>query len=61
MIPALKKTNNSSVGIEELKDGVYNEAESHESFLEALNAWRGAGKKKEEEPGSAKSSKKVKF
>ena len=31
MIPALKKTNNSSVGIEELKDGVYNEAESHES------------------------------
>lgn len=58
----LKKSENSAnVGMEELKFGEYNEAESHNSFLEALNAWRGAGKKKDDEPESAKSNKKVKF
>lgn len=50
----------SLVGISALKDGAYNEAESHQGFLEALNAWRNAGKKNDE-PSSAKSSKKVKF
>lgn len=50
----------SLVGIDALKDGQYNEAESHQGFLEALNAWREAGKNKDE-PASAKSSKKVKF
>jgi len=50
----------SLVGISSLKEGSYNEAESHEGFLEALNAWRNAGKKNDE-PGSAKSTKKVKF
>lgn len=48
------------VGISALKEGAYDEAESHEGFLEALNAWRNAGKKNDE-PGSAKSTKKVKF
>lgn len=60
MIPVLKKTNNSNVGIEELKDGQYDEAESHKGFLEALNAWRGVAKK-DDEPASTKSNKKVKF
>ena len=50
----------SLVGISALKEGQYNEAESHQGFLEALNAWRDAGKKNDE-PSSAKSSKKVKF
>ena len=56
------KTNAESglVGIFSLKEGQYNESESHEGFLEALNAWRNAGKKSEE-PAFAKSSKKVKF
>ena len=61
MIPVLKKANNALIGVEELKDGQYDEAESHNSFLEALNAWRGAGKKNDDEPGSTKSNKKVKF
>ena len=50
----------SLVGISALKEGSYSEAESHQGFLEALNAWRNAGKKSDE-PASAKSSKKVKF
>lgn len=33
-----------NVGIVDLKDGVYNEAESHNQFLDALNAWRNSGK-----------------
>ena len=37
------------VNMEGLGDGEYNEAEAHESFLEALNAWRNAGKPKEEQ------------
>ena len=37
------------VNVETLGDGVYNEQEAHESFLEALNAWRNAGKPKEEQ------------
>lgn len=37
------------VNIDALVDGVYNEQEAHESFLEALNAWRNAGKPKEEQ------------
>ena len=36
------------VTISTLGDGAYDEAEDHESFLEALNAWRKAGKPKEE-------------
>lgn len=37
-----------------LKDGVYDEEEQRNSFLQALNAWRNAGKSEEQ-----KSSKKV--
>ena len=36
------------VNIATLGDGAYDEAEAHESFMEALNAWRTAGKPKEE-------------
>jgi len=36
------------VGIEPLAEGAYDEAKAHESFMEALNAWRTAGKPKEE-------------
>jgi len=32
------------VGIKMLKEGNYNENESHEEFLEALNGWRDRGK-----------------
>jgi hypothetical protein len=32
------------VGIKMLKEGNYNENESHEEFLEALNEWRDRGK-----------------
>lgn len=39
---------NDSIGITKLADGAYDEAESHTGFLEALNAWRSAGKPKEE-------------
>ena len=35
--------------MEKLAEGVYNEAESHNGFLEALNAWRNAGKPKEQQ------------
>ena len=46
-----KSDNDSNVGIPLLKEGTYNEEESHEGFLNALNAWRNAGKKdKGEEP-----------
>lgn len=38
----------SLVGIPSLKEGQYDEQESHEGFLEALNAWRKAGKPKDE-------------
>ena len=38
----------SMVNIETLGEGTYDEAAEHESFLEALNAWRNAGKPKEE-------------
>jgi hypothetical protein len=55
-------TANSLVGISSLKEGAYSEAESHNGFLEALNAWRVAGNKDESgATASAKSSKKVKF
>lgn len=56
-------TANSLVGISSLKEGSYSEAESHNGFLEALNAWRVAGGKKDDSgaTASAKSSKKVKF
>ena len=33
------------VGIDTLKDGAYDEKESHDGFLEALTAWRDAGKR----------------
>ena len=39
---------NSKIGMTLLKDGVYDENESHAGFLEALNAFR--GKKTEETP-----------
>ena len=32
------------VGIKMLKEGNYNEDQSHEDFLEALNGWRDRGK-----------------
>lgn len=56
-------TANSLVGISSLKEGSYSEAESHNGFLEALNAWRVAGGKNDDNgaTASAKSSKKVKF
>ena len=45
-----------------MKDGVYDEGESHEGFLNALNAWRDAGKTdKEKSTPSTNKSKKVKF
>lgn len=28
----------------DLKEGIYNEVESHNEFLDALNAWRNSGK-----------------
>jgi hypothetical protein len=31
-----------------LADGAYDEAESHNAFIEALNAWRNEGKPKEQ-------------
>lgn len=34
---------------ENLAEGLYNEEEAHDSFMEALNAWRNAGKSKEEQ------------
>jgi hypothetical protein len=37
------------VNIQTLGDGAYDEAEAHDSFMEALNAWRNAGKPKEEQ------------
>jgi hypothetical protein len=40
-----------------LKEGAYNEEESHNGFLEALNAWRNAGKPEGETP---KPDKKIK-
>lgn len=54
--------NAANVGIPLLSEGAYSEAESHEGFLNALNAWRDAGKPDEEKktPSSNK-SKKVKF
>lgn len=55
----------SLVGISSLKEGAYDEHESHKGFLEALNAWRNAGKAQDgkgDEPASAsRSEKKVKF
>jgi hypothetical protein len=42
-------TDGSLVGISALKEGAYNEDESHNGFLEALNAWRDAGKPKDEQ------------
>ena len=46
-----KSDNDANVGIPLLKDGAYSEEESHGGFLNALNAWRNAGKKdKGEEP-----------
>ena len=45
--------------MEKLAEGAYNEAESHNGFLEALNAWRNAGKPKEEQQ-SIQSTKKGK-
>ena len=42
-----------------LKDGNYDEAESHNGFLEALNAWRKKPDDKQEEtPGKKKMGKK---
>lgn len=35
-------------GTNSLLAGEYNEADSHNAFLEALNAWRNAGKAPEE-------------
>ena len=52
----------ANVGITNLKDGAYDEAESHEGFLNALNAWREAGKPKDEKSTpSTNKQKKVKF
>jgi hypothetical protein len=46
--PVKKQTkisdNDANVGIPLLKDGAYDEGESHEGFMNALNAWRNAGK-----------------
>ena len=50
--------------MDELNVGAYDEGESHNSFLEALNAWRNIGKKPEDQVKSTpnqSSSKKVKF
>ncbi len=44
-------------GANNLLDGAYNEEESHQGFLEALNAWRG----KPEEPEKKSQEKKVRF
>ena len=46
-MPAESSSGNGNVGISSLKDGSYNEAESHNGFLDALNAWRNAGKEPE--------------
>lgn len=53
--------NDANVGIPLLKDGVYDEAESHEGFMNALNAWRNAGKTDQEKTPGTNKSKKVKF
>jgi hypothetical protein len=45
----------------DLKDGQFNEQESHNEFLNALNAWRNAGKKEEPKPPSDLDEKKVRF
>jgi hypothetical protein len=37
--------------MDRLIEGKYDEGESHNSFLEALNAWRGAGKPKDKSDG----------
>ena len=44
-------------GTNSLLAGDYNEAESHNQFLEALNAWRNAGKPQEEKKPAEKVSK----
>ena len=44
----------SNVGMPALNEGQYNEAESHNSFLEALNAWRSAGQEKPKDGKVAK-------
>jgi hypothetical protein len=42
---------NATVGMGgSLKEGAYDEAESHNGFMEALNAWRNAGKPPGETP-----------
>lgn len=41
------ETKSSNIGMNDLLDGQYNEAESHAGFLEALNAWRVQGKPKD--------------
>ena len=38
------QASNQNIGMVDLKDGVYNEVESHNEFLDALNAWRNSGK-----------------
>jgi len=46
---SFKDVPDSNVGMPAtLKEGAYNEEESHNGFLEALNAWRNAGKTPEE-------------
>ena len=40
-----------------LADGEYDESESHNGFLDALNAWRNEGKPKEEQTNIAKERK----
>jgi len=40
---------------------LYDEAESHKGFVEALNAWRNQGKTKEEIEKAKIEDKKVKF
>ena len=40
---------NERVGMPSLMDGEYDEGESHNGFLEALQAWRNSGKSKEEQ------------
>jgi len=42
-----------------LIEGAYNEEQSHQSFLQALNAWRKGDNKEEEKATPAKKDKKV--
>lgn len=53
------QNDNSKVGVPSLLDGNYDEGQSHQGFLEALNAWRNVGKDEKPKETPTKSNGKV--